>query len=32
VIAGSLTGSLALALRGWLRDDVDPFGGSATAG
>ena len=29
VVAGSLAGSLALALRDWLRDEADPFGGSA---
>ena len=27
VVAGSLAGSIALALRGWLRDETDPFGG-----
>ncbi len=28
VVVGSLAGALALALRGWMRDDADPFGGS----
>ena len=29
VVVGSLAGALALALRGWMRDEIDPFGGSA---
>ncbi len=32
VVAGSLAGSLALAVRGWLRDEKNPFEGSATTG
>lgn len=30
VVVGSLAGGLALAVRGWLRDEANPFGGSAT--
>ena len=32
VVVGCLAGSLALALRGWLRDEPNPFDGSAAAG
>lgn len=31
VVIGSLAGSLALALRGWIRDEANRFGGSAEA-
>ena len=29
VVGGSLAGAIALALRAWLRDEANPFGGSA---
>ncbi|GMR23518.1 MAG: hypothetical protein BMS9Abin37_1957 [Acidobacteriota bacterium] len=29
VVVGVLAGAIALALRGWLRDEANPFGGSA---
>ena len=32
VVVGSLAGSLALVLRGWMRDEKNPFGGSAATG
>jgi len=30
VVVGSLTGSLTLAVRGWIRDEANPLGGSTT--
>ena len=32
VVVGSLAGGLAMALRGWMRDEKNPFGGSAATG
>ena len=32
VVVGSLAGGLAMALGGWMRDEKNPFGGSAATG